>query len=77
MNPTVCFDVRPLLTQGQDPLDAILAAWAALPAGSRLAISAPFEPRPLAALFSAQGLPVMPQQSGPQDHWLFIGPKPC
>ena len=71
------FDARPLLAQGQDPLETIQAQWLAVPCGSSLAICAPFEARPLLALFSSQGLAVQHQQLGPQEHWMLIGPKPC
>lgn len=70
-------DVRPLLSQGKDPLDEIMAAWTALPAGEALAVCAPFQPQPLMALFSAQGVAVQCRQQGPGEHWLLIGPKPC
>ncbi len=49
-------DVRPLLAAGQPPLDAILAAVAALPPGAALRLRAPFEPQPLYAKLAGLGL---------------------
>ncbi len=49
-------DVRPLLATGQPPLDAILAAVAALPPGGALKLLTPFEPQPLYAKLAGLGL---------------------
>lgn len=73
----VRFDARPYIAHGDDPLDAIQSAWSELPAGSTLAVCAPFEPRPLMMLYSSRGIGVRTQSSEPGVHWLFIGPKPC
>ena len=48
-------DARPLLAAGRPPLDAILAALAALPPGAALRLRAPFEPLPLYAKLGDQG----------------------
>ena len=49
-------DVRPILQGGVDPLDAILAALARLPADGMLKIHAPFRPAPLLVLLAGKGL---------------------
>ena len=49
-------DVRPLLATGQPPIDAILAAVAALPPGGALKLLTPFEPQPLYAKLAGLGL---------------------
>ena len=77
MPDTEVFDVRPLLAKGEDPFEAIQSAWAALGPGQRLAIGAPFEPRPLAAFFSSQGIPVQWGAPEPGLFWLLVGPKTC
>lgn len=74
---TRTLDVRPLLAQGQHPLDKVLEAWAALAPGQSLAVIAPFEPAPMMALFSAQGATVACRQAGPEEFHLLIGPKAC
>lgn len=48
-------DVRPLVATGQPPIDAVLRAIAALPAGAALRLHAPFEPRPLYATLAGLG----------------------
>ncbi len=48
-------DVRPLIAIGQPPIDAILHAIAALPAGAGLRLHAPFEPKPLYAKLADLG----------------------
>jgi uncharacterized protein (DUF2249 family) len=69
------FDVRPILAQGGHPLDAVNAAWAALPAGQRLCVIAPFEPAPMMAMFSAQGVAVACREAAPGEFHLLLGPK--
>lgn len=71
------FDARPILAGGGHPLEAVNAAWAALPAGQRLGVIAPFEPAPMMAMFSARGVAVQCRQRGPGEYWLLIGPKAC
>jgi uncharacterized protein (DUF2249 family) len=70
-------DVRPYLGGGEDPFARIHQAWSSLPPGEVLRVIAPFEPRPLAAFFSQQGVPVRPERKSDEEHWLWIGPKPC
>jgi hypothetical protein len=75
-NP-VLFDVRTMLDNGLDPFSAIQEKWAALEAGGILAVCASFEPRPLMAYFSSQGVQVRPGATLPGECWVFFGPKPC
>ncbi|MGH9305528.1 MAG: DUF2249 domain-containing protein [Acidimicrobiales bacterium] len=49
------FDARPMLADGGEPFDAILAAVAALTPGEELVVLAPFEPVPLEAVLGSQG----------------------
>ncbi len=74
MNMTT-LDVRAALARGESPLDGVLEAWAALPKGARLAVIAPFEPAPMMAMFSAQGVAVACREAGPDEYHLLLGPK--
>ncbi|TZF84802.1 DUF2249 domain-containing protein [Pedobacter sp. BS3] len=51
----VVLDVRPMLAQGNDPLQAILSQVKALPAGRILKIINTFEPTPLIAMLEKKG----------------------
>jgi hypothetical protein len=48
-------DVRPVLAQGSDPLDAILSTIEGLQAEGVLRLEAPFVPMPLVGLLSGSG----------------------
>ncbi len=48
-------DVRPLLAEGTDPLEAILAHLARLPSDGVLKLTAPFRPTPLLTLLEGRG----------------------
>jgi uncharacterized protein (DUF2249 family) len=48
-------DARPILAQGGEPFDTIMAAVAALGPDEPLVVLAPFEPVPLEGVLSAQG----------------------
>jgi AcrR family transcriptional regulator len=48
-------DVRPILADGVDPLETILATLDSLPPGGVLSIVAPFRPAPLLALLGRRG----------------------
>lgn len=72
---TQTLDVRPVLAAGGHPLDSVLEAWGRLPAGQRLCVIAPFEPAPMMAIFSAQGVAVAGRKMGDEEFQLMIGPK--
>ena len=48
-------DVRPLLAQGVDPFESIIAAKEKLQPGQSLVLTAPFEPLPLFGVFERAG----------------------
>jgi len=51
----VALDVRPLLAQGVDPYDTVIAAAARIAPGEVLTIDAPFNPTPLRRALAARG----------------------
>jgi len=51
----VALDVRPLLVQGIDPFDTVIAAAARIDPGGVLSIDAPFNPVPLRRALAARG----------------------
>ena len=53
--PVTSLDVRPLLAEGTEPFEAIMAAVESLPPGGVLELTAPFEPVPLYAVLRARG----------------------
>ncbi|HIJ38878.1 MAG TPA: DUF2249 domain-containing protein [Rhodospirillaceae bacterium] len=53
MTDKICFDLRPLLARGIDPLEEVLA-WAET-AGANLTLDAPFNPRPLRRVLAKKG----------------------
>jgi uncharacterized protein (DUF2249 family) len=61
-------DVRPLLEQGRDPLDAILATLERLPEQGILLLTAPFRPKPLLALLGGRGYRLAAREEAP-DTW--------
>jgi AcrR family transcriptional regulator/uncharacterized protein (DUF2249 family) len=58
-------DVRPLLREGRDPLDTILAALERLPATGVLKLTAPFRPSPLLSLLSGRGYRASAREEAP------------
>lgn len=68
-------DVRPVLAAGGHPLEAVQGAWIALAKGERLCVIAPFEPAPMMAMFSAQGVAVACRPMGDEEYHLMLGPK--
>jgi hypothetical protein len=56
-------------------LDGVLEAWGSLAPGMRLCVIAPFEPAPMLAMFSAQGVTVACRQVGDEEFQLLLGPK--
>lgn len=71
------FDARPLIERGHKPFDRIMEAWDSLAGGDTLRLIAPFEPKPLAAMFTLQNVPVFVHCIGPDEFHLVAGPKPC
>lgn len=68
-------DVRPLLAAGQPPIDAILAAVAALPPGAALRLRAPFEPQPLYAKLAGLGLNHCTQRENDGSFTILFSPQ--
>ncbi len=64
-------DVRPILALGSDPLADVLRALETLTSASILAITAPFEARPLVALLGRAGHRVETESLGGGD-WLLL-----
>ncbi len=52
---TVALDVRPILAMGEEPFDAIMSAADEIEIGSRLEVTAPFEPIPLYEVMARRG----------------------
>ncbi|MFQ5704724.1 MAG: DUF2249 domain-containing protein [Gemmatimonadales bacterium] len=48
-------DVRPILAEGEEPFDAIMAALASLTRDTSLELIAPFEPTPLYEVLEERG----------------------
>lgn len=55
-------DVRPLLKAGSEPLSAIIQAKSQLAPGQSLQLLAPFEPKPLYAMFESEGYKAQPRK---------------
>ncbi len=60
-------DVRPVLAQGGEPLEMILAAASRVAAGGTLLLTAPFEPVPLYRVLAARGFVRETEQLGPAE----------
>jgi uncharacterized protein (DUF2249 family) len=52
---TTVLDVRPVLARGEEPFRLIMGTVESLPAGGRLTLLAPFDPRPLHNVMAARG----------------------
>jgi uncharacterized protein (DUF2249 family) len=63
------FDVRPLLSRGEEPFPAIRAKVDALKAGEGLIVVAPFMPSPLIEMLSAEGFAAKVER-GSGTEWL-------
>jgi uncharacterized protein (DUF2249 family) len=74
----VVLDVRPLLSQGIDPLENVLSAVEAVGPGGVVKLSVPFRPAPLIALLSARGHRLRDEQCGPRLWTLeiIVGGRP-
>jgi uncharacterized protein (DUF2249 family) len=71
LHQPVILDVRPILAAGREPLATILEAKQNLQPGQDLHLIAPFAPKPLYALFEADGFSV--QQEMQQDgSWKIV-----
>jgi uncharacterized protein (DUF2249 family) len=49
------FDARPVIAEGGEPFDQIMAAVSSLAPGQEFVVYAPFEPVPLEGLLGSQG----------------------
>jgi uncharacterized protein (DUF2249 family) len=67
-SPILMLDVRPLIEQGQDPLDEILKALDRLTPDGSLWLTSPFRPDPLIQRLEARGYRLQAIELGP-DHW--------
>ena len=65
--PVVSLDVRPLLAEGVEPFDAIMAAVESLPAGGVLELTAPFDPVPLYKVLGGLGFVHQTFKRGPAE----------
>ncbi|MBI2170089.1 MAG: DUF2249 domain-containing protein [Actinobacteria bacterium] len=65
--PARIVDARPILADGGEPFDMIMAAVDALEPGQPLVVLAPFEPVPLEALLSSQGFTYEAEEIGGGD----------
>ena len=63
-----CFDARPLLQAGHEPLPDLLDFIEAAPVGAVLVIDATFHPQPLRRLLAGRGYDSAAEQLAP-DHW--------
>ncbi len=73
--PVTSLDVRPLLAEGTEPFEVIMAAVESLPPGGVLELTAPFEPVPLYAVLRARGFEhVVVQSSGSMHVVRFFRP---
>lgn len=74
--PDQTIDVRTLLAEGRDPFAAIMEAKSKLRPGQALQLIAPFEPKPLYAVFEAAGFTVEPVALAPERWSIRFVPTP-
>jgi uncharacterized protein (DUF2249 family) len=67
-SPLLSFDARPLLEQGDDPLEEILQILDRLTPDGLLVLTAPFRPGPLITLLTDRGYRLHASELGPR-HW--------
>ncbi len=60
-------DARPMIAQGDEPFDTIMAAVSALEPQEDLVVLAPFEPVPLEGVLSSQGFSYQAAEIGGGD----------
>jgi uncharacterized protein (DUF2249 family) len=73
--PVTSLDVRPLLAEGTEPFEVIMAAVESLPPGGVLELTVPFEPVPLYAVLRARGFDHVVVQSSASAHVVrFVRP---
>ncbi len=60
-------DARPIIADGGEPFDTIMAAVAALTDGEDLVVLAPFEPVPLEGVLGSQGFSYQADDLGDGD----------
>lgn len=68
----VSLDVRPILSSGKDPLDAILALLARLSSDGMAVVVAPFRPKPLIALLNEEGYRTRVEELGDRQFQVVI-----
>ncbi|HYD64188.1 DUF2249 domain-containing protein [Azospirillum sp.] len=61
-------DVRPLLTQGQDPFATVMHASTQVPPGAFFILDAPFDPAPLRRVLAGKGFMSVGRELAP-GHW--------
>jgi len=62
-------DIRPLLREGKEPFEPIMAQIGSLAPGEGLELTAPFMPAPLVEMLSAQGFAVE-MERGEDGSWI-------
>jgi len=65
--PVTSLDVRPLLADGNEPFELIMAAVESLPLGGVLELVAPFEPVPLYRVLGGLGFAHSAFRRGPAE----------
>ncbi len=60
-------DARPMIAQGEEPFETIMAAVSALEPQEDLVVLAPFEPVPLEGVLSSQGFSYQAAEIGGGD----------
>ncbi len=65
---TVVLDVRPIISQGEDPLGRIMEAMRPLNSGSRVILEVSFDPKPLKAVLGGMGFTNFAEQISAK-HW--------
>lgn len=60
-------DARPIIAEGEEPFETIMAAASAIEDGEELVVLAPFEPVPLEGVLSSQGFTYDAEDLGDGD----------